>query len=247
MVVSRGGVATASPSVSVVVQYSPIMIAQPRVLTSALPGATIQLLCGWDATPTATATWYLNGQALQHASGPTLVLRNVSAAAAGTYTAVVTNALGSVTTDGAAVVVLAPPSITTPLRNTSWVPGARASLMVGVSGQPYPALQWMLNGINITGATGTELLIPSITPDMEGWVAVLAVNALGAASQSAYLHVYTAPSIAASLPSALVLNPGQPATLAITATGDPAPAVHWTVRDGIETLPAFTLLHQSRL
>lgn len=62
-------------------------------------------------TPAPTYQWYFNGNAIASANGSTLTIPNIRASDAGDYTVVVTNSLGSATSNKAALTVNAPAPI----------------------------------------------------------------------------------------------------------------------------------------
>jgi sugar lactone lactonase YvrE len=94
--------------------------------------------------------WYLDDtKLLQSNSINTLLLRALSATNAGSYTVVVTNAWGSVTSQIATLMVVFPPSVTTPPGNRTVLAGTTASLGVTVAGTGPLSYQWQFNGSNL--------------------------------------------------------------------------------------------------
>jgi uncharacterized repeat protein (TIGR03803 family) len=61
-------------------------------------------------SPTPTYQWYFNGNPISGATSATLTLTNVNASNAGSYTVVVSNAYGSVTSNAALLTIPLPPS-----------------------------------------------------------------------------------------------------------------------------------------
>jgi hypothetical protein len=92
----------------------PAITTQPAGQT-VTAGSSLVMYVLVTGSPAPTYQWRLNGTNLPGASSYYLSLSNLQAANAGTYTVVVSNALGSVTSAGAVVGValpLAPPTIT---------------------------------------------------------------------------------------------------------------------------------------
>ena len=80
------------------------MTIQPLSPTVA-PGASVRLSVSASSVLGLTYQWYFNGSALGGATDSSLNLAGVSAANAGAYMVVVTNALGSVTSNQATLTV----------------------------------------------------------------------------------------------------------------------------------------------
>ncbi|WP_438479087.1 immunoglobulin domain-containing protein [Oleiharenicola lentus] len=68
-------------------------------------GASVQLNVVATGTPALTYQWQFNGTAINGATGSSFTLAGVTSANAGTYTVVVSNALGSVTSNAATLTV----------------------------------------------------------------------------------------------------------------------------------------------
>ena len=82
----------------------------PRIITqpqnqAATPGNEVTFSVTASGIPAPTYQWHFNGSALGDATGNSLSLSNVSAVNAGSYTVVVANAVGSVTSNPATLTV----------------------------------------------------------------------------------------------------------------------------------------------
>ncbi len=82
----------------------PAITTQP-VGQTVLAGQTVTLTAAASGSPTPTYQWQLNGANLANATGSTLVLANIGTTQAGSYTVVVSNPVGSVTSNPANVTV----------------------------------------------------------------------------------------------------------------------------------------------
>lgn len=87
--------------------YSVMISKHPESITVSA-GATAQISVTASGTPAPTYQWQFNGTAIAGATGTTLSLSNVSSANAGSYTVVVSNANGSVTSNAATLSVITP-------------------------------------------------------------------------------------------------------------------------------------------
>lgn len=102
---SAGTVTSAAARLTVVAVVAPPLItAQPVAQTGSAGGSVTLSVTATSSVP-ATYQWRKDGVAIPGATGATLVLSSVTPAAAGSYSVVVTNSAGSVTSSAATVVV----------------------------------------------------------------------------------------------------------------------------------------------
>jgi Immunoglobulin domain len=144
--------------------------------------------------------WQKNGTNLVEGgrlSGTTnsmLTIAGVSDADAASYSAVVSDASGSVTTFGAVLTVIDPPAITAQPTNLLVLAGTNAAFGVALSGTAPFRYQWRFNGTNLINATNALFSIPSVGTNSAGNYAVVVTNAAGsAASSNAALTVVLSP------------------------------------------------------
>jgi sugar lactone lactonase YvrE len=100
--------------------------------------------------------WYFNGGAVIGATGPSYTLDNVQTADAGSYTVIVSNASGSVTSSPAVLTVNVPagdPQISAQPQGGTLTAGGSVGLSVSVTGNGPFSYQWYVNGGAIAGAT----------------------------------------------------------------------------------------------
>ena len=88
---------------------SPLITAQPQS-RSVTTGGQAQFTVTASGNPEPTYQWYFNGTAINNATSSTLTIASAQAANAGDYTVVVSNALGSITSEKATLTVTAPPA-----------------------------------------------------------------------------------------------------------------------------------------
>jgi hypothetical protein len=169
---------------------APSISAQPQS-QSVATGASVTFTVAASGTPTPAIQWRKDGVAIAGATGATLTLPNVSAASAGTYTALVTNTAGTVTT-AAAVLTVAPPAAGTIAAAISAHPaaqtiasGSTVVFSAGATGTPAPAYQWRRDGVAIAGATGPVLVVNAATAANAGLYTVVATNSAGTATSTA--------------------------------------------------------------
>ncbi len=87
----------------------PVISTQPANQSVAV-GGSVQFSVAATGTPTPTYQWYVGGTALNGATGNSLSMTNARSTDAGDYTVVVTNVLGSVTSNKATLTVTATPT-----------------------------------------------------------------------------------------------------------------------------------------
>jgi uncharacterized repeat protein (TIGR03803 family) len=141
--------------------------------------------------------WLKNGTNLAdggNVSGATarsLNLGGVSAADAATYSVIVSNAAGTVSSAGAVVTVTAsPPLITQQPASQSPAPETTATLAASVQGSLPMFYNWRKNGTNladgkhISGSASNVLTLSQVTQADSGTYALWVSNSLGAAASS---------------------------------------------------------------
>ena len=165
---------------------------------------------------------------VEFAGSPTLPLNNVSAYNAGSYTVVVTNAGGSVTSAVATLVVQAPPAIIVPPASQTVAGGGAAVLSVTAVGSGTLAYLWYVAGTNLVqNGTNYALSFPAVSATNAGNYTVVVTNAWGSAtSQLATLRVQAPPAVTSQSTTQTVL-PGTNVTLSVTAGGTGPFSYQW--------------------
>lgn len=149
---------------------------------------------GDNATFTVVATgtapliyqWYFNtNTTLVNATNTTLTITNADSGDVGSYSVVVSNSVGSVTSAFATLTVAAPsaPTIATnPAPQTVSV-GQTAVFSVIATGTSPLAYQWFFNtNTSLTGGTNATLTLPNAQTNNAGGYSVIVTNSLGAAT-----------------------------------------------------------------
>ena len=122
--------------------------------------------------------------------------------------------------------------------------GGTATFIAAAAGTPAPALQWWLNGTNISGAAGSSYTRFNVQPADAGSYSVVATNSAGSlASRDALLTVNVAPNITGQ-PQSQNVNQGGSALFTVAATGTPALAYQWRFNSAVisgATLSAYSI------
>lgn len=165
-----GHTASQTITVNVVSGYALPVIDQQPASVAVNPGATANF--GVSATgPNLTYQWRRNGVILPGKNSSGLSLTNVTAADQGTYTVKVSNFMGSVISDGTAILTVnSPADITSPsvAQSVSRNFHASAALSVTATGSGTLNYQWKKGSTNVTnntrisGANGPTLTITGL-------------------------------------------------------------------------------------
>lgn len=210
---------------------SPNIATQPAIQTAAVGGsATFSVVATGD--PTLTYQWSRDEIELPTAKGATLALAALTAIDAGNYTVVVTNSVGSITSDVAPLVITGlPPVIATPPPARTVAAGATVTLPVVVSGSPTLTYQWRKAGVALTGnasATSATLTLTNVQAADAASYDVVVTNSVGTVTSAiALLAVTPAAPTLASAPVAQTVAPGSAATLSVIASGSAPFTYQW--------------------
>jgi hypothetical protein len=145
------------------------------------------MIVGVVASPPVSYQWFAGGVAVAGATSPSLTFSPASANDSGSYTVVITNPAGSVTTASAALtvepagsapvpvtVVLQPYPVSTPV-------GGQATFTAAVTGDATLSYQWRKNQSPIPGATGPSFTISNVQYSDAGIYDLVASNVFSTA------------------------------------------------------------------
>lgn len=211
---------------------SPAITAQPAsVSVTAGQGASFSVTATGSAP--LTYAWRKNGIAISGATGATYAIASTSTGNAGTYSVVVTNGAGTVTSVGATLTVAASliaPAITTQPLSLSVTAGQPASFSVLATGSAPLTYQWKKNSTAISGATSATYSLAATATGDAGTYTVVVTNGAGSAtSTGATLTVATvavAPTITQQ-PASLTVVSGKAATFTVAAIGTAPMTYTW--------------------
>ena len=179
--------------------------------------------------------WRKNGTNISGATSSSYTTPATATTDSGsTFSVVVSNAGGSVTSNNATLTVNAAavaPSITSQPASQTVTAGQTASFSVAASGTAPLSYQWRKNGTNISGATSSSYTTPATaTADSGSTFSVVVTNSAGSAtSNNATLTVNAAavaPSITAQ-PASQTVTAGQTATFSVSANGTAPLSYQW--------------------
>jgi len=187
--------------------------------------------------------WYANGAAINATSASF----SVSPSSTTTYSVMVTNACGSVTSNPAIVTVTAScvaPSIDSPPQSSTITQGQSASLSVSAKGSSPLAIQWFTAAGAAAGSGATISVTPAATTSYFAHVS----NSCGAVDSAMATVTVNPPACNApavtSQPASTTITSGQSATLSIAASGTAPLSYQWFTSAGVpagSTSPTLTV------
>ena len=221
---------------------TPVLITtQPIALTVATgSGATFSVVASGSAP--LTYQWRKDGTNIAGATSASYTIPSASAANAASYSVVVTNVVGSVTSNTATLTVNTPLTITSQpvglIKNT----GATASFSITATGTTPITYQWRKDGTAIFGATTSTYNIGSVSESHAGSYDVVLVNPAGSlTSGAAVLSIQTPPKLT-TLPSSTAVIVGMPASFRVAAT-DTGPLVYQWRKGGVPVVGATSPIY----
>ncbi|MEA3212710.1 MAG: hypothetical protein QOE70_5767 [Chthoniobacter sp.] len=173
--------------------------------TTVLAGTTATFTVGASGTSPLTYQWQrsTDGGTTYGDVGPnssTLNITGTVVADAGLYRVVITNSVGTLTSNAATLTVNQAPAILTQPMGQIVASGSPYTLTVSASGSPAPTYQWQMSTdgvtfVNVSGATAATLPL-TVTPATSGYYRVIATNLVGSVTSSVvYLGAATTQSI----------------------------------------------------
>src|SRR5208283_4626488 len=210
-------------------QNTPFIAIQPADQTVPFGQPTVLFTVVAVGPGTLAYQWQFNGANISGATNFTYTLDFVQYTNAGTYSVLVTNSFGSVTSSNSVLTVVppTPPSFTTqPSNQTVVAVGTNVSLTAIATGAPAPGYQWYFNGTALMdgphyyGSAGTSLQIFNVQTNDTGNYFVIATNVGGAAtSLVAAITVMVSPAITMQPASQSVVQ-GSNALFTAAVSGD---------------------------
>ena len=226
-VVVTNALGSATSSAAVLEVNRPVTITTHPKGAALNPGANLKLSVAAEGTAPLTYQWRKNAVAVAGAVGASLDLSGVQAADAGSYDVVVTNVVGSVTSNAAQVDVNTPVTIVTQPADVTVAEGASATLSVVVQGTAPVSYQWRRNATAIFAATGASYTIASAKEGDAGSYDVVVTNVVGSVTSDKATVVVNKPVLITLQPLGGVLNPGNSLTLSVAATGTAPLTYQW--------------------
>jgi len=181
---------------------APVITNQPVSLTNNV-GSNVTFSVTAGTAPLNYQWKFDTNTALLNATNSSLTLTNIQLTNAGTYSVVVTNSSGSVTSSFASLTVWQPPVITNQPVSVTNLAGSSTSFSVTAGGVPVPAYQWEFNTNTVLpNATNTSLSLTNLRASQAGTYNLVITNSAGSVTSSIASLVITNPLPAAFAPNA---------------------------------------------
>lgn len=233
---SLGGVI--SPAATLTVAIPPAIITSPADAT-VTAGSNVSFTVTASGTAPLSYQWFKNNVKISGATSATLTLANVSATDAATYSAAVTNAVGTATSAAATLTVQSAPVIVTQPASQFGALGSAINLSVTAAGSAPLNYQWFKGGAaladdaNISGSTSNLLTIAALTTNEVDTYFVVVSNFLGSVtSTNAVVSVNVSPVITTPPANQTVAQNSQ-VVFTVTATGSDPLTYQW-LKNGIK-------------
>ena len=137
-----------------------------------------------SGTGTVSYQWYDNGVAIAGATSASYTIPSAQVTDASAYKVVVSNAIGSLTSNSATLLVSAPPVFTQQPQSQSVPVLTNVGLSVSVVPDGDASIQWYYNGAQIAGAIYTGLALNNIGSSQAGNYWAVITNSFGSTTTS---------------------------------------------------------------
>ena len=199
-----------------------LLITQGPQSQSVFIGTSVLLAVTAEGTSALTYQWTKNGTALQGATNATLNVSNATLSDSGSYSVIVRNASGAITSPPA-ILTVAPLFITTQPRSLDVRLGSNVTFSLSVTSAVPVTYQWRFNGIDLPEANAPTLNRPNVQFVNEGVYDVVVSNSFGTVvSDPARLRVLVNLAIIQA-PLSQSVPPGGSATFSVAISGNPPP------------------------
>jgi len=221
-----------SNAATLTVFTTPAITSQPQNV-SVTTGSTATFSVAAGGSAPISYQWQKTGVAISGATSSSFTISSAQSSDAGSYTVVVSNSLGSVTSAVATLTVTATavaPSITTQPQSTAVTAGGNATLVVTATGSAPLSYQWQKSGAAVSGATGASFTLNSVQPADAGIYTVVVTNGVGTVTSSSATLTVNAAAVAPSIssqPQSTSVTVGSAATFSVTASGAAPLSYQW--------------------
>jgi hypothetical protein len=205
VVVNPAG-SVASQVASLTVNIPPGITTQPQSqVVAQSQNASFSVLANGSAP--FSYQWNFNGTVMSGDTNAWLTLTNVQTTQAGSYTVVVVNPAGSVTSQVAALTVNIPPGITTQPQSQVVAQSQNASFSIVANGSAPFSYQWNFNDTTVSAATNATLTLTNILTTQAGSYMVVVTNNAGSITSAVATLTVTNPVITLSLSGSAGMTP----------------------------------------
>ncbi|MGZ4965118.1 MAG: TIGR02597 family protein, partial [Limisphaerales bacterium] len=178
VVVTNIAAAATSATATLTVNVPPTISSPPGSQT-VIAGSDVTFTANASGTAPLAYQWRFNASPIANATSSAYTAIDVDSSDAGSYSVVITNVAGTVTSADAGLTVNVPANITQqPISQTVSL-GANVSFVTAASGTMPLSFQWRKNGVSIVNATTATLTINGATYGDVGSYSVIVTNIAG--------------------------------------------------------------------
>ena len=207
-----------SSNATLAVGVAPTITNQPQSQT-VIQGQTVIFTVGAASPTPLSYQWFENGSKLFLATNATYGIANVQTFQVGTYTVVVSNLAGSVTSANAVLIVNAPPLITTQPQSQNIAVGNSVTFSVVLNGTTPFGYEWLTNGVMDPSGTNSYYSLSNVGFANAGSYVVVVTNIAGSVTSTPAILVVGYPPVLTNQPQSQEITQGQTAIFAAGATG----------------------------
>jgi len=180
-----------------------------------------------DGTPPLLYQWKKNGHNISGATSSEFEIAHTVKSDQATYTVVVSNDYGSVTSDDAILIINSAPHIEVqPIPATVYA-GEDVSFIVVAVGDPIPTYQWFKNGAPISGATSSTYAISRASAADMGSYRVDVSNSIATVASDTVALIVSSGPIVITQPADQAAEKGQTVIFNVVFAGYPAMTYQW--------------------
>lgn len=213
----------------------PAITSQPAPQSVAV-GSSASFSVTASGTAPLSYQWKKDGVDISGATSATFSLSDVQVTDAGDYSVVVSNDIGSTTSDAAALTVLVTPvSITSQPASASVLIGADVTFGVTATGTAPLSYQWKKDDVALAGETASSLSLTSVQLADSGVYTVVVTNPAGSVTSNPATLTVSATAVAPSIttpPASQTLTVGSALNLTVDASGTTPFTYQW-FKDGV--------------
>jgi hypothetical protein len=235
--VATNWLGSTTSAVAALTVISPVSITTQPTAQSVIAGNTATFSVVATGSAPLTYQWSKDGVAISGATAASYALAATTAANAGSYTVLITNSVGSVTSAPATLTVNpagVAPSITTQPTSQSVTAGNSVTFTIVTTGTAPLTYQWSKNGMAISGATSATLSFSAAAASDAGSYTVVVTNAFGTTTSAAAVLTVTTPPTITIQPTAQTVVAGSTLTLSVTASSTRPITYQWSRVSGIK-------------
>ena len=237
VIVSNFAGSTTSETVRLDVSVPLALTTQP-VSQSVAGGDPISFSVVASGSDPISYQWQLNRTDVPGATARNYSITSAQTGDEGSYTVVVSNPIGTVTSDAATLSLRQVPTVNVAPRDVAVVIGGQATLTVEAIGTGTLSYQWRFNGVDIVGATEPSLVLSDVRAENAGDYTVVVSNEAGSVISTGARVSVEVPFAIVEQPQSQALAKGSTAVFTVRLSGSGPFSYQWRVNDA--DLPGAT-------